>query len=509
MITFACDQCRKPLKVKDENAGKLVKCPYCGRQVLAPAGASVSFTAPRSSPALDPYATKPPVLPSTNELPTRTSAADSSAAEALRAARRPVPPPDLPVVPGYVIQGVLGEGGVALVLRGLDPKFNRVLAVKVLKEKHRGNDELTARFLEEAQITGQLQNPGIPPVHDLGTLPDGRPFFTIKRVQGQTLHELLAARKDLAADLPRFLTLFGQVCQTLAYAHAHGVIHRDLKPGNVMVGKFDEVQVMDWGFAKVLGQPETINAGTESVALLQTVRSVGLNESSMAGSIFGTPAFMPPEQARGETDRLDERCDVFGLGGILCVILTGKPPYIPSKGDVLRQAQKGQIADAVSRLGACQADAELIDLARRCLAVDKENRPRAAGVVSQAVAAYQAAVQERLKKAEVDRAAAVAREQEAKATATAERKARRRTRALAVALLSVIVLVSGGAWYYQDQQQTRANELAQRRQDTDQAVTVALTKAQQSNGREKLRSSRAVQVQESNGQERNGDNAGR
>jgi serine/threonine-protein kinase len=301
-------------------------------------------------------------------------------------------PSTLPEVPGYVIQGVLGQGGMALVLRGLDPKFNRVLAVKVLKDKHRGNTELTARFLEEAQITGQLQNPGIPPVHDLGRLPDGRPFFTIKVVQGRTLQELLAARESTAADLPRFLVLFGQVCQTLAYAHSHGVIHRDLKPSNVMVGKFDEVQVMDWGFAKVLGQMEASDPGTESMALLQTVRSAGLNESSVAGSIFGTPAFMAPEQARGETDRLDERCDVFGLGGILCVILTGQPPYTPAKGDVLPQAQKGQIADAVARLEACGADAELIDLARGCLSADKEARPRDAGAVSRAIVAYQSAM---------------------------------------------------------------------------------------------------------------------
>ena len=141
------------------------------------------------------------------------------------------------------------------------------------------------------------------------------------------------------------------------------MIHRDLKPSNLMVDKFDEVQVMDWGFAKVLGQKEASDPGTESMALLQTVRSAGLNESSVAGSIFGTPAFMAPEQARGETDRLDERCDVFGLGGILCVILTGQPPYTPAQGDVLPQAQKGQIADAVARLEACGADAELIALA--------------------------------------------------------------------------------------------------------------------------------------------------
>src|SRR5262249_45362635 len=126
------------------------------------------------------------------------------------------------------------------------------VAVKVLLEEHHNRPELRRRFLEEGRITGRLQHPGVVPVYGLGRLADGRPYFTMKLVQGRTLAELLAERSRPGAGRPRLVKVFEQVCQALAYAHAQGVIHRDLKPSNVMVGAFGEVQVMDWGLAKVL-----------------------------------------------------------------------------------------------------------------------------------------------------------------------------------------------------------------------------------------------------------------
>ena len=135
---------------------------------------------------------------------------------------------------------------------GRDGDLGRDLAVKVLLEAHKDKPELIRRFVEEAQIGGQLQHPGVVPIYELGTFADRRPFFTMKLVKGQTLAYLLQGRTDPADDLPRFLSIFEQVCQTMAYAHTRGVIHRDLKPSNVMVGGFGEVQVMDWGLAKVL-----------------------------------------------------------------------------------------------------------------------------------------------------------------------------------------------------------------------------------------------------------------
>ena len=121
-----------------------------------------------------------------------------------------------------------------------------------MQERFAGRVGTARRFVDEARITGQLQHPGIPPVHDLGTLPDGRPFLAMKLIKGRTLDALLRDRPDPAADRGRFVAAFEQVCQAVGYAHAHRVIHRDLKPANVMVGAFGEVQVMDWGLAKVL-----------------------------------------------------------------------------------------------------------------------------------------------------------------------------------------------------------------------------------------------------------------
>src|SRR5262249_3882405 len=152
----------------------------------------------------------------------------------------------------YRLESQIDVGGMGEVYRVYDPDMNRALAVKVLRKEHRDRADLEARFLEEAQILGQLQHPGIVPVHELGRLDDGRPFFAMKLVKGQTLGKLLQERPRPSHDLPRFLAIFEQICQTMANAHAHGVIHRDLKPSNVMVGAFGEVQVMDWGLAKVL-----------------------------------------------------------------------------------------------------------------------------------------------------------------------------------------------------------------------------------------------------------------
>jgi tetratricopeptide (TPR) repeat protein len=350
------------------------------------------------------------------------------------------------------ILGVLARGGMGAVLKGHDAELGRDLAVKVLLDKFQDQPDLVRRFLVEAQVSGQLQHPGIVPVYELGRLLDHRPYFTMKLVGGRTLAALLAARAaarhtanvpagaeggSAPQELPRFLKIFEQVCQTLAYAHARGVIHRDLKPANIMVGAFGEVQVMDWGLAKVLVDPASrVCQPTESFPDHPTA-----DLESRAGSVAGTPAYMAPEQARGETERLDERCDVFGLGAILCEMLTGQPPYVSrSAGDVMRQAEQGDLTHAFSRLDACAADGELLRLARSCLAVQVEDRPRDAGVVAGAMTAYLAGVQERLRAAEVARAAAQAKAEEAKAKAAAERRAKRLTRALLV----LAVLAAGG-----------------------------------------------------------------
>src|SRR5262249_26026095 len=147
----------------------------------------------------------------------------------------------------------IARGGMGAVLRGRDVDLGRDLAVKVLLEKYANRPEVARRVIEGAQIGGQLQEPGGGPVYDLRRF-GNRPFFTMKLVKGLTLAAILSERTDPVADWPRLLNIASQVAQTMAYTHAKGVIHRDLKPANVMVGAFGEVQVMDWGLAKVLAE---------------------------------------------------------------------------------------------------------------------------------------------------------------------------------------------------------------------------------------------------------------
>jgi serine/threonine-protein kinase len=365
----------------------------------------------------------------------------------------------------------IGRGGMGAVLRGRDPELGRDLAVKVLLETYQQHPEMVRRFLEEAQIAGQLQHPGVVPVYELGRFPDDRPFFTMKLVKGQTLAELLKKRNTPLDELPRFLGIFEQVCHTVAYAHARGVIHRDLKPANVMVGSFGEVQVMDWGLAKVLsragGATEPEPDSEDGRTVIRTARSGSMADGSQAGTVLGTPAYMPPEQANGDTGRLDERADVFSLGAVLCMVLTGETPYCGrNHGEIHRKAMRGDLADAFARLDGCGADAELVRLCKQCLAPEAADRPADAGVVRDHIAAYQAGVQERLRRAELERAAAQVK-------AAEERKRRKLTAALALAVLALVAAGGLGGLYYQRQRDESARQAAELRL----AIEAALDKA--------------------------------
>ena len=281
----------------------------------------------------------------------------------------------------------------------------------------------------------------------------------MKLVKGRTLAVLLHDRDNPRDELPRFLGIFEQVCQTMAYAHARGVIHRDLKPANVMVGSFGEVQVMDWGLAKVLkeggvaDEPPATPGPRPDVSVIQTVRSGSAVDDSQAGSVLGTPAYMAPEQAGGEIENVDRRADVFGLGSILCEVLTGQPAYTGrSASEVLRKAMRGDTADALARLEACTAEPELIALARESLAAEPEDRPRDAVAVAARMSAYLSGVQERLRAAELARVEADARAQE-------ERKRRRLALALAAAVLALVIIGGTGAAAYRQQKRDQAARL--------------------------------------------------
>jgi serine/threonine-protein kinase len=374
----------------------------------------------------------------------------------------------------YELREEIGRGGMGAVLRAHDPDLGRDVAVKVLRPDQQHDPAVVHRFTEEAQIGGQLQHPGIVPVYEVGRAADQRPYFTMKLVRGRTLAALLKERVHPAHDLARFLGIFGQVCQTLAYAHSKGVLHRDLKPANVMVGAFGEVQVMDWGLAKVLrpaGSPAAPLRAESTGSAIRTVRSEATGADSHLGQALGTPAYMAPEQARGEVDRLDERADVFGVGAMLCEILTGQPPGGADSGHALPARALGEdLADTLARLGGCGAETELVQLARACLATDPAGRPRDAGVVAAAVAAYQESVAERLRQAELARS-------QAQVQALEERKRRRLTALLAAAGVALVVLATGGGLWLERVQAERQAEAARQEQALRQDVEVALTQA--------------------------------
>lgn len=212
-----------------------------------------------------------------------------------------------PEVPGgrYQVVEPIGQGGMGTVYRATDVVLGREVALKVLRPEATG-DALAERLRREARILARLEHPGIVPVHDAGTLADGRVYYVMKLVRGARLDEFVAgvSRSDA-------LRVFLRVLDTIGFAHARGVIHRDLKPANIMVGSFGEVLVLDWGIARVLGDAEAgTTAGPAAVGAL-------LPGDTAPGVVLGTPGFMAPEQARGEVETLDQRADIYALGAIL------------------------------------------------------------------------------------------------------------------------------------------------------------------------------------------------
>ncbi len=194
----------------------------------------------------------------------------------------------------YELREQIGRGGMGVVFRAFDRELEREVAVKVL---HTHAPGAAARLMQEARILGRLEHPGILPVHDVGTLPDGRVFSVMKLVRGKRLDQHLAGDRALADRL----RIFDRLCDALAFAHANGVIHRDVKPENVMLGAFGEVLVVDWGAAKVRGITPVEH-----------------------GAVLGTPGYMAPEQAAAQAD-VDERADVYALGGLLAFLLCEQP----------------------------------------------------------------------------------------------------------------------------------------------------------------------------------------
>lgn len=243
------------------------------------------------------------------------------------------------------------EGGMGVILRARDLNISRTVAMKVIKEDI-ADSEFILRFVDEARITGQLEHPNIVPVHEAGVNERGEVFYTMKFVKGTTLKkiiaELVAGDADTRAKypLPALLTIFQKVCDAIAFAHSRGVIHRDLKPDNIMIGDYGEVLVMDWGLAKVLrngeaktrGKPDTPASRLDAPVIssispdssfgksvIKSSRDDTGDSATQAGTVLGTPRYMAPEQATGDIEHMDERTDIYALGAILHEILALRP----------------------------------------------------------------------------------------------------------------------------------------------------------------------------------------
>ena len=274
----------------------------------------------------------------------------------------------------YIVEEEIARGGMGKILLAYDRDFRRRIAMKVLL----GPDHsvATSRFLEEAQATGQLEHPNIAPVYDLGIDREGAPFFTMQWIRGRNLDEIIRAGEEEFTQI-RLVQILQQVVMGVEFAHSRGVVHRDLKPQNIMVGDFGEVLVMDWGLAKILGRVahgEATEAGKtgEAAETVMTSRAEkGIH--TLRGAVQGSAAYMAPEQARGEVDEIDARTDVYGLGALLYVILTGTVPYDAATfQEVLGKARRGEIVPPRER--ASDIPPALEEICVRAMALRQEDR---------------------------------------------------------------------------------------------------------------------------------------
>jgi eukaryotic-like serine/threonine-protein kinase len=352
----------------------------------------------------------------------------------------------------YRVKREAGHGAIGQVMVAMDLHIGREVAVKELlgdqggwgssgsgRAPSRASSAAAQRFLREARITGQLEHPGIVPVHEIGKRPDGVLYYTMKLVRGQTLADKLkelrgpgegsAAAGGLSARL-KYLPHFLDLCQSMAYAHSKGVIHRDLKPANVMVGEFGETVVLDWGLAKV--------RGLEDVRVVDLEENLRLIKEATAGDTvqgrpIGTPAYMSPEQADGDVPNIDERSDVWSLGAILYEVLTGHPPFT---GHTAYEVMGKVLREPLTPVGEAEphAPAELGAIAEKCLRKDRAARYAHAGELAADVHHFQSG--------------GLVSAYEYSMAALARRWVQKRWPVVATAVLALVALVALGAWSY-------------------------------------------------------------
>jgi len=296
----------------------------------------------------------------------------------------------------YTIKGEKARGGMGRLLVAFDGHIGREIAIKELlcdATEEKGTEKtpsgpskaVKARFLREARVTGQLEHPSIVPVYEIGQHPDGTCYYAMRMVKGRNLSQAIKASRDLNERL-KLLPHLHDLCNAIAYAHSKGVIHRDIKPENVMIGEFGETVVLDWGLAKVKGQSDI---GAEKLGKgLELLRDAEAGKT-VAGHAFGTPAYMPPEQAMGEIEEIDEKSDIYSLGAVLYEILTGQPPHTGLTAfDVIAKVLNDPIVPTVQRDR--RIPKELGAVAEKALNKRKEDRYPSALAIASDIESYMA-----------------------------------------------------------------------------------------------------------------------
>lgn len=342
-------------------------CPTCGARARA---------ADALCPACKTAFADGAPAPGKSESSKRDPAAETRLAPSVRGGAAEAPPG----IEGHRILRELGRGGMGVVYLAREQGWNRDVALKLANKGL--NERQERRFVEEAQLTARLQHPAIVPIYRMGRTTDGRAFYSMKRVQGQTLAHMLMQLRDAsprAAEqfgLRRRMAVLLAACEGVGYAHDHGVIHRDLKPANIMVGEYGEVYVLDWGLARVLFAVGLPDQPPDLEALSADERKDPEGSASASRRrISGTPAYMSPEQARGENRKIDCRADVWSLGAMMFQLLTFHAPVEGADaGEILRKLIENRIAPVEQYPGGRAAPRELLDILGRALQLDLNQR---------------------------------------------------------------------------------------------------------------------------------------
>ncbi len=270
--------------------------------------------------------------------------------------------------PRYRLEREIGRGGVGVVWQALDLELRRSVAIKFLRTEYIGTESIARRFVEEARFAARVPHGNVVRIFDLGEC-EGRAYFAMELLRGEPLSRAWSRRRSLTDRLDTCLAMVQDVARAAHAAHLHGIVHRDLKPSNAVLLDSGDVKVVDWGMSKAVESSHAHSSGSTPL---------------------GTPAYMSPEQARCEHDRVDARSDVFALGAMLCELITAGPPYVAPGGPtrqarVLELAARAMLAPARARIERAPVRRSVRDVALRCLAANPEDRPPSAAAVADAL----------------------------------------------------------------------------------------------------------------------------